>query len=74
MDVFDKADMHEAAVYFEHGLDPNTALMPEAGVEGALKIVGVRSLATLKATGALACRWTGVDALYRIATDREFPE
>jgi hypothetical protein len=72
-DVLNNAHMREAAVYFEHGLEPNARHLAEVPLMGIAEIYAIRSAAIFKATGAMVCRVTGIDALARLAADKEFP-
>jgi hypothetical protein len=73
MDVFDDALMREAAIHMSYGTDPNDALPLDSGLRAAAEIYGTRLGFIAKGAGAIMCRLSGIDAVYRIATNTEFP-
>ena len=74
VDLINAAHMREAAVYIEHGLDPDKSIPVDAGFDGGAEIIGIRVLTIIKHVGAVMCRATDVDAAYRIVTRTDFPE
>ena len=73
MDVIDGTRMREAAIHTSHGTDPNYALPLDSEPRAAVEIYATRVRGLLVGFGAIALRASGVDALYRLATNTEFP-
>ncbi|HSX30281.1 MAG TPA: hypothetical protein VLE73_07020 [Candidatus Saccharimonadales bacterium] len=73
MDILDAGRMREAAIHMSYGINPNEALPFDSGLRAAVEIYGTRLACIAKGTGAIACRLSGIDAMYRIATNTDFP-
>jgi hypothetical protein len=73
MDIVDAARMREAAIHMSYGANPNDALPLDSGLRAAAEIYGTRMACIAKGAGAIMCRLSGIDAVYRVATNTKFP-
>jgi hypothetical protein len=73
VDIIKEANEQERQIKADHGL-PAYALPAETGMKDFARIEAIRMKTIAKYTGALVLRSFGIDAVYRLATNKEFPQ
>jgi len=75
VDVLESGFENEAALYRENLKDPHTSQPSDLPARARLELYGTQAWNhSLRYVGALALRYTGIDAVVRLMTSTEFPK